>query len=88
MSDVSIWYGSQEGAYKTDRTIITGYMPSWRYFLDSENKKFFAEINKQVVTLGDGKGCDTVNEIDGIKELNNYDSRFKKKRKFLNKKVT
>ena len=37
--------------------------------------------------LGDGKGSKTGNELDNLKDLNKKNSKFKRKIKFLKKKV-
>ena len=88
MSAISTVGGDQDGAYKDEGTINTGYIPNRRYLLNADRKKFISEIKKQGVKLGDGKGSKTGNEIDKIKELNKKNPKFKRKIKVPKKKVT
>ena len=39
---INILVGYQEGAYKSDGTINTGYIPNWRSLSSADNKKGIA----------------------------------------------
>ena len=58
---VSTWGGYQEGAWKADVKINTGYIPNWILLSNTEKKRVIFERNNQGVKLGDGKGSNTGN---------------------------
>ena len=88
VSAVSTWGGDQDGAYKADGTINTGYISNWRQLSNEDKKKVLSERKKQGVKLVDGKVIKTWNELDNIKELKEKKSNFKTNTKSLKKKVT
>ena len=71
VSAVNTGGGEQDGAYKSERIIDTGYIPNWRPGSNAYKNKVIAERNKKGVKLGDRKGIKTGNELDSLKELNN-----------------
>ena len=88
MSSISTGGGDQDGSYKSDGTINTGYISNWRSLSNSEKKKVIAKRKKQGVKLVYGKGSKTGNELDKTKELKKQNPRFKRNIKALKKKVT
>ena len=67
VSDVIIGGGDQEGDYKADGTINTGYIHNWGSLSNAYKIKDIPERKKQGVKLGDWKRSNTVNELDNIK---------------------
>ena len=87
VSDVGTAGGDQEGDYKPDGTINTGYIPNWIYLSNTDKNKVIDEEKNQGVKLSYGKGSKTVNELDNIKELNKQNLNIKGNIKALKKKA-
>ena len=87
VSAVNTGDGDQDGAYKADRNINTGYIPNQSSLSNTYNRKVITERTKQIAKLGDGNGSKTGNDLDNLKEINQQNSKFKSKIKALNEKV-
>ena len=86
VSAVSTVGGDQDGSYKSDGTINTGYIHNCIFLSNVNKKEVIHERKKQGVKLGDGKGSKTVNELDKLKELKKKNPKFKRNIKSLKKK--
>ena len=88
VSAVSKGGRDQDSAYKAGGTINTEYINNWRSLLNSDKKKVVAKRKGQGVKIGNGKGSQTGNELDKLKELKEKNSKIKRKTKALKKEVT
>ena len=87
MSAVRTGGVDQDGTYKAVGTINTGYIPNWISLSNSDKKKVISKRRKQGVKLGHGKGSNTGNELNKLKELKKKNSKFKRKFKAIKKKA-
>ena len=78
VSDESTGGRDQDGSYKADGTINTGYIPNCTSLSNEDNKKVIYERNKLGVKLVDGKGSKNGNELDKLKELKKKKIMFKR----------